>query len=243
MKPQKNQTAQTRLNKYISESGIASRRKAEEFITQGRVSVNEKIISDLSYKVNPGDTVKIDGEKITPKKHVYYLLNKPKGCVTTTDDEKNRRTVLDFVNTNEKIYPVGRLDYNTTGVLVLTNDGEFSYLLTHPKNKVPRQYEVKLDRPLSDEDREKLLKGVFLEGIRGRFQKVYFPNIKNRKSVEVTGIEGRNHYVKKMFGALGYTVTSLNRNFFAGLIPDVPVGKYRKLTETEVKEIIEKYNR
>jgi len=150
-----------RINKYLADSGVTSRRKAEELILQGRVSVNNQLIIDLSFKVNPDkDEVQIDGERVRVKKNIYILLNKPKGVVSTTSDEKNRKTVIDLINTREKIYPVGRLDYNTTGVLLLTNDGDFSNLLTHPKNKVPKIYEVKLDRPPEDEDKKKLLAGI-----------------------------------------------------------------------------------
>ena len=163
----------TRLNKYIAGSGITSRRKSEEYILQGRVTVNNKVVKELAYKVNSEqDSVMLDGEKITPRKHIYFLLNKPAGVITSTDDEKKRRTVVDLIKVNEKIFPVGRLDYNTTGVLLLTNDGEFSNLLTHPRNKVPKEYEVKLDKPLSNEDIEKLLKGIFIERRKGVFVKI-----------------------------------------------------------------------
>lgn len=237
-----NKDRKIRLNKFIADSGITSRRNAEELITQARVSVNDKIIIDLSFKVDPEkDSVELDGEKISPQKNVYYLLNKPKGVVTTTADEKNRKTVVDLIKSKESIYPVGRLDYNTTGVLILTNDGDFSYLLTHPKNEIPRVYEVTLDRPLTEEDKEKLLKGIFLEGGRGRFTKVSFPKHKNRKLLEVTGVEGRNHFVKKMFAALSYTVIDLNRKSFAGIKADIRPGEYRKLTTTEIEEIKKAY--
>ena len=129
----------TRLNKYIAESGITSRRKSDELILQGRVTVNNKVIAELGYKIDSEhDNVMVDGEKVNPRRHIYFLLNKPSGVVTTTDDEKKRRTVVDLINVNEKIFPVGRLDYNTTGVLLLTNDGEFSNFLTHPRNKIPK---------------------------------------------------------------------------------------------------------
>ncbi len=230
----------TRLNRYIADSGIASRRKSEEFILQGRVSVNNKIITELSFKVNEKDNVLLDGEKIHPKKHLYFLLNKPKGVVTTTDDDRKRKTVVDLVKTNERIYPVGRLDYDTTGVLILTNDGDFSNLLTHPGNKIPREYEVKINNPLSDEDRIKLLKGVNLDGSKAVFIKVFI-NDSAGKNIKVTAVEGRNHFVKRMFGTLGYTVLKLNRKKFAGLKADIPIGSYRKLTRTEVEGILKQY--
>lgn len=232
----------TRINKFIADSGIASRRKAEELILQQRVTVNTKVISSLAFKIDPEkDVVRIDGEKIEIKRNVYYLLNKPKGVISSTHDEKSRRTVVDLIKTKEKIYPVGRLDFNTTGVLLLTNDGNFSNLLTHPKNKVPRKYVVKLDRELADEDRIKLLRGIIVEKRKGRFKKIKHVNKKDRSNIEIECIEGRNHFVKKMFNALNYNVKKLNRSSFAGIKADIPVGMYRKLNESEVQNIVSHY--
>ncbi|MEJ2104589.1 MAG: pseudouridine synthase [Ignavibacteriaceae bacterium] len=153
-----------RINKFLSDSGVGSRRNSEQFILEKRVSINEKIITDLSFKVDPEtDTVTLDGERIKPRRHIYILLNKPKGYITSVSDERNRRTVLDLIKTKDRIYPVGRLDYDTTGLLFLTNDGDFSQLLTHPKNKVPREYEVKLDKPVREEDKKSLLNGIMLK--------------------------------------------------------------------------------
>jgi len=234
----------TRINKYISDSGVSSRRKAEEYILQGRVTVNNKTVTNLSFKIdNEKDIVKLDGEKISPKKHLYFLLNKPEGYITSTKDEKSRRTVTELVKTNERIYPVGRLDYNTTGVLLLTNDGAFANFLTHPKSKVPREYEARLDKPLSDEDKDQLLKGIMLDRKQGKFNRISFPKINNKKLVIIVTMEGRNHFVKNMFGLLGYNVTSLNRKSFAGIIADIPVGSYRKLSFPEVKGVFEKYGK
>ena len=232
-----------RINKFIAESGITSRRKAEELILQGRVSVNNKLVNELGYRINPDrDEVFIDGERIKTKKNAYYLLNKPKGIISTTNDEKNRKTVVDLIKTKEKIYPVGRLDYNTTGVLLLTNDGDFSNLLTHPKNKVPKVYEVKLDKPLDETDKKELIKGIFIDRRRSKFVKVTFANPKNRKVVEVESVEGRNHFVKRMFQALGQNVKSLNRKSFAGIKADIPLGSYREMNKTEVQKLIKKYS-
>ncbi|MEJ2493395.1 MAG: pseudouridine synthase [Ignavibacteriaceae bacterium] len=232
----------TRINKFIADSGIASRRKAEELILQQRVTVNTKVISSLAFKIDPDkDIVRIDGEKIELKRNVYYLLNKPKGVISSTHDEKSRRTVVDLIKTKEKIYPVGRLDFNTTGVLLLTNDGDFSNLLTHPKNKVPRKYVVKLDKELVEEDRMKLLRGIIVEKRKGRFKKIKLVNIKDRSNIEIECVEGRNHFVKKMFNALNYNVKKLNRSSFAGIKADIPVGMYRKLNESEVQNIVSHY--
>lgn len=225
----------TRLNKFISESGIASRRKAEELILQGRVMVNNKTVAQLSFKVDvENDEVSVDGEKIKPVQHVYYLLNKPSGVVTTTDDEKGRTTVTEIIKSKYKIFPVGRLDYNTTGVLILTNDGDFAQRLIHPKNNIVREYEVKLDKELSLDDEKALIKGVYIDGKKGVFISVKFNKIKDRKNLIVECTEGRNHFVKKMFSTLNYTVLKLHRKSFAGIKADIPVGTYRKLTKDEI---------
>jgi len=231
-----------RINKYLADSGISSRRKSEEYISQGRVAVNDKIVTEFSHKVDTEkDIVTLDGEKIKPKKNIYILLNKPKGYITTVSDDRNRRTVMDLVKSKERIYPVGRLDYDTTGLLFLTNDGELSQLLTHPGNKVPREYEVKLDKPLDENDKLKLLQGVSLEGKPGKFLKISFPWQKDKKIVTVVCEEGRNRFVKRMFRKLDYTVLELNRLSFAGIMLDVPPGKSRNLTFGEIQQLKQKY--
>ena len=228
----------TRLNKFIADSGIASRRKAEELILQGRVSVNKKTINTLAFNVNDEtDEVFVDGERIKPASHVYYLLNKPKGVVTTTDDEKNRVTVLDLIKSKQKIFPVGRLDYNTTGVLLLTNDGDFAQKLIHPRNNIIREYEVRIDKSLEEEHEKALLTGVFIDGSRAKLTNVKFRKIKDRRNLIVQCTEGRNHFVKNMFSTLNYTVENLHRSSFAGLIADIPFGSFRKLTSDEIKKL------
>jgi 23S rRNA pseudouridine2605 synthase len=225
----------TRLNKFIADSGLTSRRKAEELILQGRVTVNKKTVSKLAFNIDTEiDEVTVDGEKIKPADHVYYLLNKPKGVVTTTDDEKKRMTVTDLIKCKQKIFPIGRLDYNTTGVLILTNDGEFTQKLIHPKNNIIREYEVKLDKELAPEHEIALLKGVFIDGTRGKFIAVKYGKKKDRRNITVQCTEGRNHFVKKMFTTINYTVEKLHRSSFAGIIPDIPIGSYRKLTQDEI---------
>ena len=232
-----------RINKFLADCGISSRRKSEEYILEGRVAVNDNIVIDFSYKVDvEKDIVTLDGERIRPKKNIYILLNKPKGYITTVIDDRNRLTVLDLVKTIERIYPVGRLDYDTTGLLFLTNDGEFSQLLTHPRNKVPREYEVKLDKPLEEKDRVRLLNGVMLDGKHSKFIRVSFYKVKDKKFVTVFCEEGRNRFVKRMFGKLGYTVIELNRVSFAGIMLDTPPGKYRLLSQKEIQSIREKYS-
>ena len=228
----------TRLNKFIADSGITSRRKAEELILQGRVTVNNKTVTTLALYIDlEKDVVSLDGEKIKPNEHVYYLMNKPKGVVTTTDDEKKRMTVTDLLNLKQKIFPIGRLDYNTTGVLILTNDGDFAQRLIHPKNNIIREYEVKIDKPLEPEHEAALLKGVFIEGTRGKFIAIKFRKIKDRKNIVVQCTEGRNHFVKKMFTTINYTVEKLHRSSFAGIVPDIPVGSFRKLTKDEIQKL------
>jgi 23S rRNA pseudouridine2605 synthase len=231
-----------RINKYLADCGIASRRKSEELIIQGRVAVNGKIVKALSMQIDEdNDTVTVDSEPVKIRRNHYILLNKPRGVITSTDDEKNRKTVVDLIKLKDRIYPVGRLDYNTTGVLLLTNDGNFSQLLTHPGNNVPREYEVKLDRELEKEDQEKFISGVWIPPRKGRFSKISFPTKKNRKFVIVECTEGRNHFVKNMFEALNYTVKSLNRISYAGIKADIPLGSYRKLKPEELLKINETY--
>ena len=228
----------TRLNKFIADSGVTSRRKAEELILQGRVTVNSKTISTLAFSIDTEkDLVAVDGERIKPEEHVYYLLNKPKGVVSTTDDEKKRMTVTSLIKIKQKIFPIGRLDYNTTGVLILTNDGEFAQKLLHPRNNIIREYEVKLDKDLDFEDEKTLLKGVFIDGTRGTFIAIKFSKKKDRKNIIVHCTEGRNHFVKKMFSTLNYTVEKLHRSSFAGIVPDIPIGSYRKLNHNEIQKL------
>jgi 23S rRNA pseudouridine2605 synthase len=232
-----------RINKFLADSGVSSRRKSEEYILENRVAVNDNIITDLSFKVDDEkDIITLDGERIKPRKHIYILLNKPKGYITSVSDERDRRTVLDLVQTQERIYPVGRLDYDTKGLIFLTNDGNFSQLLTHPGNKVPREYEVKLDKPLEDKDRLKLLDGIKLDGIPGKFIKISFPKQKDKKIITVFCEEGRNKFVKRMFGRLGYTVMELIRIGFAGIKLDTQPGKFRTLSPQEVENIRKRYS-
>ena len=227
-----------RLNKFIAECGIASRRKAEEFIVQGRVDVNNKTITSLSFNVNPdSDEIRIDGEKIRFQRHVYYVLNKPKGVVTTTSDEKSRPIVTELIKSNIKIYPIGRLDINTTGVILLTNDGEFANKLIHPRNNIIREYKVVLNRELNLQDEQQLIKGVLIDDKRGKFESINLIKKSSRKAVLVSCTEGRNHFVKKMFSSLKYDVVSLHRKSFAGITDDIPVGSYRKLRDEEIKRL------
>lgn len=229
-----------RLNKYLSECGIASRRKSDELINDGRVSVNGKLVLELGTKINTEtDEVFIDGEKLKSQNKVYYLLNKPKGVITSTKDERNRTTVTDLIRSNEKIFPVGRLDFNTTGVLILTNDGDFSNYLTHPKNKIEREYEVALDKELSIEDKQKLLKGIFIDRRKSIFTNIDFPKRNNFKVANVITVEGRNHFVKRMFETLGYRVQGLKRIRFDNFnVKNLRAGEFRMITKKEIKKYL-----
>jgi 23S rRNA pseudouridine2605 synthase len=230
----------TRLNKFLSEGGIASRRKSDELIEQGRVTVNGKTVVELGFKIDEAnDDVRLDGEKVHSKSKVYYMLNKPKGTVTTTEDEKGRTTVVELIRSNEKIFPVGRLDYNTTGLLLLTNDGEFTNYLTHPKNKFVREYVVKLSKPLTKEDKLRLEQGIYLDKRKSKFASILFYESKNYNRVIVKTEEGRNHFIKRMFGALGYFVEDLNRVSFGPFkLQNLRVGESKKLSGIEVKKIL-----
>ncbi|MCS7054412.1 MAG: rRNA pseudouridine synthase [Ignavibacterium sp.] len=227
-----------RLNKAIAESGLCSRRKADELIQQNRVTVNGKTVQSLSTLVDPSkDIIEVDGEKIKLQSKVYILLNKPAGYLCTTKDDKKRKTVLDLINIKKRIYPVGRLDYDTTGVLILTNDGDFANLLLHPKNKVPRIYKVKLDKPADIDTLKKLEKGIILDNKKSKFEKIYPVNKDNKFQFFVECVEGRNHFVKNMFQKLGFNVVELHRKSFAIFNDDIPIGSYRFLTDKEVYQV------
>jgi 23S rRNA pseudouridine2605 synthase len=228
----------TRLNKAIAESGLCSRRKADELISQKRVTVNGVTVYSLATLVDlDNDIVEVDGEPIKLQSKVYILLNKPAGYVSTTKDEKNRKTILDLIKINQRIYPVGRLDYDTTGVILLTNDGDFANFLLHPKNKITRVYKVKLDKEADIDSLKRLEQGINLDNRKSKFEKVY-PVFKNDKTqFYVECVEGRNHFVKNMFSKLGYNVVKLHRKSFGIFSDDIPIGAYRYLDKNEVSLI------
>lgn len=227
-----------RLNKFIASAGVSSRRKADELITQGAVTINGKVVTELGTKVNPhSDHITVSGETISiPHKFLYLLLNKPKDTITTTSDEKDRSTVLDYVQTPERVYPVGRLDRNTTGVLLLTNDGDLTNALTHPSHEIEREYHVTLDKALDMEDAKKIADGGVNIGegdITGPAGVSLDP--KNRKDVILILREGKNREVRRLFETLGYEVEKLDRVSFAGLTHrGMKRGDVRPLTNSEV---------
>ena len=235
-----------RLQKIIAESGYTSRRKAEELIKQGKVFVNGVKVTELGTKASFGDIITVNGVTLQKSDYVYFLLNKPRGVVSTAKDEKGRKTVVDLIETDKRIYPIGRLDYDTTGLILLTNDGELTNLLTHPKNKVPKKYVAKLNRYMEIEDLKKLEKGVEVEGRVCTPTRVKLKKndaIKNFAIVEITIIEGRNHIIKRVFENLGYLVDKLTRTEYAFLKLDkLRSGEYRNLTIKEVKKLYEYKN-
>ena len=210
-----------RLQKVIAQSGYCSRRKAEELIQQGKVKVNGQLVTEMGTKVSEQDAITVEGKSISKREEkVYYLLNKPRGVVATASDEHGRKTVIDLIATNQRIYPVGRLDYDTTGVLLLTNDGELTNLLIHPRNHVEKTYIAKLEGIIQKQDIDRLCSGVVIDGkktgkARAKIKKI--DKKTNSSLVELIIYEGRNHQVKKMFEAIGYPVSKLKREKFAYL--------------------------
>jgi len=235
-----------RLNKYLSHAGVASRRRADELIKEGKVNVNGKVVVEMGYKVKAKDTIEFEGKKLSMEKKYYVLLNKPKDFITTVKDEKDRRTVMELLRgayaqikapTVPRLYPVGRLDRNTTGVLLITNDGELAQKLTHPSSEVKKVYHVILDKKLMKEDFDKIAEGgVVLEDGIAEVDEIAYPNSKNRAEVGVQIHTGKNRFIRRLFESLGYEVEKLDRVFFAGLTKkDLPRGRWRFLTEEEVR--------
>ena len=230
-----------RLQKVIAASGYTSRRKAEELIKDGKVFVNGEVVTELGTKVSGNDDIVINGVHLSKEEKEYYLLNKPRGVISSVSDEHERKTVVDFIKTDKRIYPIGRLDYDTTGIILLTNDGELSNILMHPKSNVEKTYLAKLNRFFDKEDLFKLKHGVLVEGVKCLPTKVRIKNNdlkKNSSLIEITIVEGRNHIVKKVFENLGYLVDKLTRIEYGFLTLDtLKSGEYRKLSIKEVKKL------
>lgn len=231
-------TQPMRLNKFLANAGICSRREADDYITAGVITVNGEVVSELGYKIIPAtDKVMFHDQPVKVEKKVYILLNKPKDCVTTVEDTHDRKTVLDLVKNacSERVYPVGRLDRNTTGVLLITNDGDLTSKLTHPKYDKKKIYQVVLDRDLEDADFEKIVAGITLEDGDIKVDEIAFVKEDDRKTVGVEIHSGRNRIVRRIFDSLGYRVVRLDRVYFAGLTKkNLPRGKWRYLSEMEV---------
>ncbi|MCC5916782.1 MAG: rRNA pseudouridine synthase [Cryomorphaceae bacterium] len=229
-----------RLNRYIATAGICSRREADVFIAAGLVEVNGKIITEMGFQVKPGDKVKYNGELIRGEKKRYVLLNKPKGFITTTDDPKARKTVMELVANacTERIYPVGRLDRATTGLLLFTNDGDLAKRLTHPSHGAAKIYEVVLNKNLSKSDFAKIVDGITLEDGDVLVDELSWVEGKARTHVGIRIHIGRNRIVRRLFESLGYEVVKLDRVFFAGLTKkNLPRGNYRHLSQLEIDNL------
>ena len=225
-----------RLNRFIANSGICSRREADDLITAGVVAVNGKIVTELGTKVNPEDEVRFNGEIVKGEKKVYILMNKPKGFVTSVEDPHSDKTVMDLIKgaCTERVYPVGRLDKNSVGVLLFTNDGDLTRKLTHPSYNKQKIYQVTLDKPLSEEDMTKIAEGITLEDGPIFADEVSYVS-ENRKEVGIEIHSGKNRIVRRIFESLGYSVQKLDRVYFAGLTKKrLKRGGWRFLSPREV---------
>jgi 23S rRNA pseudouridine2605 synthase len=234
-----NITGEMPLNKYVAHAGVCSRRDAADLVRSGKVSVNGQVITEPGHKVTGNDEIKIQGKKISASKNlVYILLNKPKDHITTTEDPEGRKTVMDIVKkaTSERVYPIGRLDRNTTGVLLLTNDGELAQKLSHPSYEVKKIYEVTLDRPLAKKDFDELLMGVTLDDGFIAPDSLAYADARNKAVVGIEIHSGKNRIVRRMFEKIGYDVRNLDRVMYANLTKkNVERGKWRFLQEKEVR--------
>lgn len=230
-----------RIQKVIANAGICSRRKAEELILAGKVKVNGQVINELGYKVSEKDNIVVDNKVVEKTDKVYFLLNKPRGVVTTTSDDKGRKTVVDLIPTDFRIYPIGRLDYDTTGALLLTNDGEFANLMMHPRSNIDKIYLAKVEGIATGDAVKQLEKGVIVEGIKLSSSRVKIKKIDKEKEesfIELTIHEGKNHQVKKMLEAVKLPVEKLTREKIAFLdVKDLKSGEYRKLSKKEVSQL------
>jgi 23S rRNA pseudouridine2605 synthase len=229
------------LNKFLAHANVAARREAADMVRSGIIYVNGKVITEPGHKVLPTDEVKVKNKKVFLAKNlVYILLNKPKDYITTTDDPQGRKTVLDIIKnaTTERVYPVGRLDRNTSGVLLLTNDGELAQKLTHPSNNIKKIYHVALNKPLEKNHFDAILKGVVLEDGAAQVDVLAYADIKDKTQIGVEIHSGRNRIVRRIFEHLGYDVKNLDRVTFAGLTKkNVDRGKWRFLTEKEIRDL------
>ena len=230
-----------RLQKAIADSGFCSRRKAEEYIVKGKVFVNGERITELGSKVEGNEEIIVDGNAISKQDKEYYILYKPRGVISSTKDDKGRKTVVDFFSSNKRLYPVGRLDYDTTGIILLTNDGEFANMMLHPKNKIPKVYIAKLEGIIDGYSIKKIKSGIVIDGIKCTPDRVKLKSADKKSNtciVEITIHDGRNHEVKRIFESAGYNVIKLKRESIAFLtLQGLSSGEFRKLTIKEVKQL------
>ena len=233
-----------RLQKVIANSGYSSRRKAEELIKMGKVKVNGEKVTEMGLKVDNNDVIEVEGNIISDNNDkVYFLLNKPRGVISSVSDDKGRRTVVDLINTEKRVYPIGRLDYDTTGIIILTNDGDLANTLMHPKFKVEKKYIAKLNKYFEISDLKKLEKGILIDGIKCIPTRVKIKTndkVSDFSIVEISIVEGRNHIIKNIFKELGYLVDKLSRVEYAFLnLNGLKSGEYRELTKKEVNLLYE----
>jgi len=234
---QKKDNPAVRLNKYIANAGVCSRREADVLITNGAIKVNGEIVTELGTKVLPGDVVTYGDEKLVNERKVYVLLNKPKDYITTTDDPYERKTVMQLVGKSiqERLYPVGRLDRNTTGLLLLTNDGTLAKKLSHPSHGVKKLYHVKLNKGVKKEDMDRIANGISIGKDEIVPDTIAYANPENKSEIGIEIHSGQNRVVRRIFEQLGYKVVKLDRVMYAGLTKkDLPRGKWRNLTEKEI---------
>ncbi|MEZ4701445.1 MAG: pseudouridine synthase [Rhodothermales bacterium] len=231
-----------RLNRYIAQAGICSRRKADELILEGRVLMNGEVVKELGVKVNPGDAVEVNGIRLTPRSLDYFLLNKPSNYITSKQDEKGRSVVMDLIDIPEKdelhLYPVGRLDRNSVGVLLITNDGELAHRLMHPRYQIDKLYKVRTKEPIKPHELEQLIEGVQLDDGPAKADDARYVSPENKHEIGVRLHEGRNRQIRRMLEAIGHEVDYLERVNYAGLTADgVRRGKWRRLRPDEIKKL------
>ena len=231
-----------RLNRYIAQSGVCSRRKADELIREKRVKVNGQVIGELGVRVSSGDIVEVNGERISPLQFEYVLLNKPTNTITTNKDEKDRKIVLDLIDDDSLkrsgVFPVGRLDRNTQGVLLITNDGELAHRLMHPSYNVEKLYVVRTERPVLPHEMEKMVEGIHIEGDTYKADKVDYISLPAKSELGIRLHEGKNRHIRRMMEALGHKTVFLERVRYAGLTSKgIRRGKWRRLAPVEIKRL------
>ncbi|MDD3383334.1 MAG: pseudouridine synthase [Bacilli bacterium] len=231
-----------RLQKVIANSGFCSRRKAENLIVEGKVKVNDEIVTKLGTTVDENAIIEVDGKQINFEEKVYYILNKPRNCVSTVKDDRGRPTVMDYIrNVDKRVYPIGRLDFDTTGVLLFTNDGDLTNKLTHPKNEIDKVYIASVAGKVDENRLETLRNGINIEDYKTSKASVDFLKYNSKQNRSIISLkihEGKNRQIKKMFEAIGYEVIKLNRESFGGIVANgLKEGQFRKLTIDEIKKL------